>query len=461
MIEAPASRTTGVPGLDVVLGGGLSRRSLVTLVGAPGAGKTVLASQILFQAARAGESCAIFTSRSEGGEQYLEHIQQFPFFDPVLVGTAVQIYTLASHLGNPTKTPSAAIAETLRHTRARIVLLDGLQSAEAQHADIAALLATLATQVRYLDATALVTLTGSARDPELHPSLMSSDVIIGLDYQVRHRRHVRLLDVVKRRGGAQLPGVQSYQIDGEGVRVFPRLTSYPLPPARPATSARAPFGIPALDRLLDGGPNVGTTTLLAGTPGVGKTALGLAWALGAGADEHTLFVTFDEDPEQLAQKAALIGLDAASAQAQGRLTLLCFPAADLNPDAVGAAILSAVAAGRIARLVIDDLALVLEELGEQARSYLAALKRHLYRAGVSSLYLLELPHQGALQVTLPHLPVSALCDNVLLAQHDEQAGQLGSQVAVLRMRQSAFDATPQELVIGKRGIQVSSPEEEE
>jgi circadian clock protein KaiC len=417
---------------------------------------------MLFQAARAGESCAIFTSRSEGGEQYLEHIQQFPFFDPVLVGTKVQIYTLASHLGDRSKPASAAIAETLRHTRAKLVLLDGLQSAETQHIDVAAFLATLATQVRYLGAAVLVTLAGAARDPDLHPFLMSSDVIIGLDYQVRNHRHQRVLDVVKCRGRAQLPGLHTYQIDDEGVRVFPRLASYPLPPARPTNSARAPFGLPALDRLLDGGPNVGTSTVLAGAPGVGKTALGLLWAMaGAKQDEHALFVTFDEDPEQLVQKSAAMGLEVEQAQEQGRLTLRCLPAADLNPDAVGAAILTAMASGRIARLVIDDFALVLEELGAQAPSFLAALKRQLRGVGVTSLYLLEAPRRYDQEVVLPHLPVSVLSDNVLLVQQDVRAERRSTQVRVLRMRQSAFDATPQELVIGKRGIQVFSLEEKE
>ena len=447
MLDAAALVATGVPGLDAVLGGGLSRRSLVSIVGVPGAGKTVLASQILFQAARRGASATIFTSRSEGSDQYLEHLQRFTFFNPALIGSTVRLYTLASHLADQTVSPAAAIAATIQRTKSKIVLLDGLLGAEPPPLDYSTILSALATQVRYLDTTLLVTLAGSIRDPALYPNLIASDIIVSLNYQVCGHRHQRLLDVVKRRGQAQWPGLHSYRIGDGGLEVFPHITSYPLPAPRatPEPDARAPFGIAELDRLLGGGPPVGSCTLLAGTSGVGKTALGLAWATADPATQ-TLFVTFGEHPEQLVRKAAVYGLDAAGTHGPS-VAVLRFPPANLNPDEVGAAIISAVASGQIARLVIDELALLLEVLGKQARAYIAALNQQLYAAGVTSLYLLEVPYTRELQVSLPHLPVSGLSDNVMLVRHDEREGQRRRQLAVLRMRLSAFDPQPHELVV--------------
>src|SRR3712207_4731805 len=96
MADLTTTFATGIPGLDAVLNGGLTRRALTLIVGAPGAGKTVLASHILFNAVRTGMKALVVTAYSEGNEQYIEHMRSFGFFDPTLVGDAVQIFTLTS-----------------------------------------------------------------------------------------------------------------------------------------------------------------------------------------------------------------------------------------------------------------------------------------------------------------------------------------------------------------------------
>ncbi|KPV52079.1 hypothetical protein SE17_17580 [Kouleothrix aurantiaca] len=197
---------TGVFGLDTVLGGGLSRPSLVAIIGAPGAGKTVLASQILFHAARRGLKTIIFTSFSEGVEQYIQHMQPLEFFDTAMVGDAVQVFTLASQIRTEDASPDTAIARTIRASGAKVVLLDGFQSVEAQlpaDRSVRALLSALATQIRYLDATVLVTIAGDARDAQFHTEMTIADAAIALRYRVQGRRHERLVEIVKLRGRAQ------------------------------------------------------------------------------------------------------------------------------------------------------------------------------------------------------------------------------------------------------------------
>lgn len=92
MADLTTTVATGIPGLDAVLGGGLSRRALALIVGAPGAGKTVLASHILFNAARNGRKALVVTAYSEGNEQYIEHMGTFGFFDPALCQQRVYKY---------------------------------------------------------------------------------------------------------------------------------------------------------------------------------------------------------------------------------------------------------------------------------------------------------------------------------------------------------------------------------
>jgi circadian clock protein KaiC len=296
MTVSDALLPTGLPGLDAVLGGGLNRPALALIIGAPGAGKTVLASQIIFNAARQGLKSLVFTSYSEGNERYIAHMRTFGFFEPSLLGDTVQLFTLQSQFTAEDTSSAETLARTIRSTGAKVVLIDGFQGAVpllAEGQTVRGLLATLASHIRYLDVTLLLTIAGDARDQQLAAELTVADVAIGLEYTVQGRRHRRLLEVVKLRGRAQLAGLHSYMFNRNGVQVFPRIEVYPPPESRPHAQGRAPFGLPELDQLLGGGLNIGTTTLLAGAPGVGKTTLGLYWALAtAQTDAISLLLTF-------------------------------------------------------------------------------------------------------------------------------------------------------------------------
>jgi circadian clock protein KaiC len=454
---------TGLSGLDTILGGGFNRPSLAVIAGSPGAGKTVLASQIIFNAARHGLKTIVFTSFSEGPEQYIQHMHSLGFFEESLLGDSVQLFTLASLLRAEDTTPAAAIARTIRTTGAKVVLLDGFQGAEPLLPDeqgIRAILSALATQIRYLDATILVTIAGEVRDPKFHTEMTVADAAIGLNYSIQGRRHQRLLEVVKLRGRAQQAGLHSYSIDGSGVHIFPRIEGYPLPAARPITMERAPFDLPELDQLLGGGPNVGTTTLLAGAPGVGKTTLGLHWALAQSDPESvSVFVSFAEHPKQLERKAAAFGLDLHGAMENGRIRIIRLASADLNPDQVATLLLTELASPHVSRLVIDDMSLLLHELGDRTRDYLSALNDIVYAANATALYLLEIIAFEGLRVNLPNTPLAILGDNVIVVQQFEIDGELHRLLAVLRMRLSFFDRTLRELVLDESGIRILAPEE--
>jgi circadian clock protein KaiC len=463
MTNAVTTFTTGIPGLDAVLGGGLSRRALALIVGAPGAGKTVLASHILFNAARNGMKALVVTAYSEGNEQYIEHMHNFGFFDQTLVGDAVKVFTLAGLGTEEDPSPAKTIAGTIRQSGANVVLLDGFQGAELllpEQVHMREVLSALAIQVRYLDVTLLVTMAGDVRDTHLHSELTVADVAIGLHYSLAGSRHQRRLEVVKQRGRAQWPGLHSYRLDEQGIGVFPRLESYPLPATTPKSTERVPFGLAELDSLLGGGPTVGTTTLLAGAPGVGKTTLGLFWALAdARPDARTLFVTFGEHEEQLVQKARAFGLDLSTAQANGHISILRILSTDLDPDRVAAQVLGELASGEVSRIVFDDFTVLVHELGDRTRDYLSALNNMAYRQNVTCLYLLETVPFDGLRVQVMNTPLAVLGDNVIVVQQYQIKGQLRRLLAVLRMRLSFYDHTLRELVLDESGVRVLPPSE--
>ncbi len=462
MTKSDALLATGLPGLDAILGGGLNRPTLGLIVGAPGAGKTVLASQIMFHAARQGLQTLIFTAFSEGNDQYIAHLRSLEFFEPALLGDRVQLFTFQSQLTAESLSPAGAIVRTIRSTGAKIVLIDGFQGAAPllpEGQSVRALLAALAVQLRYLDATLLLTIAGDARDPQFGAELTIADVVIGLAYTIEGRRHRRLLEVAKQRGRAQLAGLHSYTLDRSGMRVFPRIEVHPQPEARPHAGARAAFGLAELDQLRGGGLNTGTRTLLAGAPGVGKTTLGLHWALTtAQPDAVSLFLTFSEYPEQLEHKAAAFGLNLQAALAQGAVRVIRIAAIDLDPDRVSAIVLAELASGPVQRLIVDDIAVLLHELGDRTRDYLSALNDILYGADITSLYLLEIPAFEGLRVNLANTPLAVLGDNVLVVQQYEIDGGLRRLLAVLRMRLSFFDRTLRELVLDEQGVRVLKPE---
>jgi circadian clock protein KaiC len=462
MTNAEDILATGVPGLDTLLAGGLDRPALAVIVGPPGAGKTLLASQILFHAARQGFKSLVVTSYSEGNEQYIQHMRSLAFFDAGLLGDSVQILTLASLLTETDETPAGAITQAIRSSGAKLVLLDGFQNANpllpGEH-EVRALLAALAIQIRYLDATILVTIAGEPRDPTMYSEMTVADVAIGLRYTVQGRRHQRLLEVVKLRGRGQQPGLHSYRITSRGMEIFPRIEGLRIAAQRPRTSERAPFHLPELDQLLGGGPNVGTTTLLAGAPSVGKTTLGLHWALGeAAADSVSVFVSFSEQPEQLERKAAAFGLNLRPAIASGAIRVLRFAPTELDPDAVAAALAEELASPSVSRLIIDDISVLLHELGERARDYLGALNDLVYATNVTGLFLMEIPPFEGLRVPQANTSLAALGDALIVVQQYEIADELRRLIAVLRMRLSFFDRTLRELVIDTQGIRILAPE---
>src|SRR5689334_4525953 len=121
---------TGLPGLDTILGGGFNHPSLAVIVGPPGAGKTVLASSIIFNAARQGLQTIVVTSFSEGIEQYVQHMRSFGFFEASFLGQSVQLFTLASLVAAEDMAPATALARAIRASGAKVVLLDGFQGAD-------------------------------------------------------------------------------------------------------------------------------------------------------------------------------------------------------------------------------------------------------------------------------------------------------------------------------------------
>ena len=273
---------TGVRGLDLILGGGLEPGAVVVVAGAPGTGKTILAQQICFAVGTTGHKGVFYTTVSEPDTKLVRHLEQFSFFDKGSLGSRVEHIHLGDFL-RPARPEGLAplVSEIVRKTldeEPAIVVVDSAKMLRdfADERELRGALYDLTG--RFAETRTVLLLVGEYTAEELGSGVEFSlaDGIIQLEYEAREPVDRRTLRVVKMRGGSSVPGRHTFQIDSEGVRIFPRIETL-VPSAVAPVTGRISSGIPGLERLMPGGMRHGDASLVMGPSGVGKTTFALRW----------------------------------------------------------------------------------------------------------------------------------------------------------------------------------------
>ncbi|HEY1015340.1 MAG TPA: ATPase domain-containing protein, partial [Herpetosiphonaceae bacterium] len=232
--------STGNPELDLVMSGGFPGGALSLIVGPPGAGKTVLATQLAFAAARGGRKVVYLTNVSESHARLIKHIRALSFFDEQLLTRSLNLVSVNTAIQSQgSEATINFIADVARDAQAELVVIDsylGLQqliAADSQKRRET--LFNLMARLRLLGASTVLVGEYPAAALGSEPEFAVADCVIELAYEPQGMRRRRLLSVLKMRGTAFLEGLHPCAITARGVEVFPRLESLPAPaPFRPA-----------------------------------------------------------------------------------------------------------------------------------------------------------------------------------------------------------------------------------
>ena len=250
---------TGVPGLDQILGGGLPEFSFNLIAGAPGAGKTTLAQQIMFALSGPDRPALYFTVVGEPPLKMLRYQQQFSFFDMARVNESVRYVNLSQDVVDGTlEKLLGRIVQEVEATSPGVVVVDSFrtvaQAAERTQngdLDLQHFVQQLAVRLTSWEATTFLVGEYQPSETEQNPVFTVADGLLWLDQSLDRNSMVRKMQVMKMRGQAPIPGLHTFRITNDGVQVFPRVIVGPEEKSRPAvTVGKAQTQTPstALDR---------------------------------------------------------------------------------------------------------------------------------------------------------------------------------------------------------------------
>lgn len=456
---------TGVPELDLVLGGGLLPGSLVVVAGGPGTGKTILAQQICFAVGTPEHKAVYYTTLVEPHVKLISYLDSFEFFDRSALEQRVDFL----HLGDimleergPDDDPlGPVITEIVRvcfETKPALVVIDSAKSLR-DFVDPAALrkvIYDLAGKVAHSETTVLFLGEYSPDELGNSPEFSLADGIVELAYEAREPVDRRWLRVRKLRGAAPLGGKHSFSITEPGITVYPRLETIALPPeAQKPVGERIASGIPKLDELMGGGIHHGEATAIVGPSGTGKTGVSLHFVVqGLNEGERCLYVSFQESPSQLVEKAASFGWDLATPLESGLLTIHHVPGEELDLDKVAAAMRAELADGDVRRVAVDSLGELVFAARELDRlpAFARALTGFIGAGGASALITSDTPTTST--IVDPLAGLSFLFHNIVLLRYIEIESETRRSLSIFKMRGSDHAKGVWQCEVGENGLSV-------
>jgi circadian clock protein KaiC len=460
---ADEKAATGIVGLDEILRGGLPKHQMYFVQGDPGAGKTTLSFQFLLEGVRRGEKALYVTlsasqrdlervARSHGwdinGIDVYEHFQtagatDTTIFRPAEIELAKTVRSILDVIDE--RQPDRVVIDSLGEIR---LLSESPLRYRRQ-------LLTLKEFFRDRSVTALVLddRTVAARDSEVQ-GLAEGVITLGVTAPTYGNTR-RTLEIVKLRGVSFRGGYHDFTIEKGGLVVFPRLSAGQHVVSREAGIIAS--GIPEIDSLVGGGLEKGSTTMIMGPAGVGKSSLAMQFAMSAAsAGERVVFFIFEEHRTVFLKRAASLGFDLAGLIKTGCIVVHQIDPAEMSAGEFAHTVRTVVETGESSIIVIDSLNGYFNAMPEEhfLTLHLHELLSYLTDAAVTTLLIVS--QHGALGHVSSPVDVSYLADSVILLRYYETRGSFRRAISMLKKRTSAHEQTVRDYQLTGNGVRVGA-----
>lgn len=468
MTAASAPRlSTGIAGLDDILGGGLTPQRVYLVEGSPGTGKTTLGLQFLLDGVARGES-GLYITLSETADELAAVAESHgwsiaPLAVFELAGETALDLDSQQSIFHPSEVELAEttrdVMEQVDRLRPQRVVFDSLSEMRLLAQNPLRYRRQILALKQFFSARACTVLllddkTGASSDQHLHSIAHG---VISLDQMAKeYGKERRRVNIIKMRGIRFRGGYHDYVLETGGITIFPRLVAAEhqgdfVPEARSSGSAE-------FDRLLGGGLVRGTNTLMVGPSGVGKTTLTTGCMLAAlMRGENAAFYLFDEGIGTFFARSSALGLDLRPYASSGQLQIHHIDPAELSPGEFAQMLRCAVEDRKVTFIVIDSLNAYLQAMpGEQFLTLqMHELLSYLNLQGVTTM--LVLGQHGLIGEVRTDVDLSYLSDTTVLLRFFESNGHLHRAMTVIKSRTAAHALTIHELRLGDGGVRIGAP----
>ncbi len=461
---------TGIAGLDDILHGGLPAGYLYLFEGDPGTGKTTLALQFLLEGLRNGES-VLYITLSESKEELIQvarshgwPAESLPISELIPPEDDLKPeaqYTVFHPSEVELSDTIAAILKQVDDAQPQRLVFDSLSELRMLARDPLKYRRQILAMKRHLSGRNCTVLLLDDRTSGDNADLQLQSIAHGVlvmqslnrDYGIRRRR----IEIRKLRGSSFREGYHDYNIHTGGLHIYPRLIASEHRPGferQPVAS-----GIDELDDLFRGGIDTGTSTLLIGPAGCGKSSIAFRYAWSAAErGEKSMIFTFDESMSTLIERARGLGMEPAPLMKKGTLDVQQVDPAELSPGEFVARIRDLVDRQQLRVLVIDSMNGLLNAMPNE--QYLAMQLHELFaytgQQGIATIITLAQSGVIGLAMQSP-VDVSYLADTILLFRYFERAGELRRALSVVKKRTGPHERTIRELFLDHGRVKVGKP----
>jgi circadian clock protein KaiC len=460
---------TGVPGLDEILGGGFIAERMYLIDGNPGAGKTTFAMQFLSQGVKDGETCLYVTlsetaqelrSAAESHNWTLDGIEILDLIvDPSELEGDGQLTMLHASEVELTETTRKLIAAIDRHNPSRLVVDSLSEMRLLAQSSLRYRRQVLALKQLFLGRSCTVVMLDdrTAEGPDLQLHSIAHAVISLEATSPPYGRLRRQLEVRKFRASDFSSGLHDFSIERAGIKIFPRLVASDHLLAYKQSLVQS--NVPSLDDLMGGGLARGTSTLLIGPPGCGKSTIAIQYAAAAAArGEHAAIFMFDETKAALLLRCQGIGMRINEGDGPGEIRLRQVDPAEVSPGEFVALVRAAVEQAGARVIVIDSLNGYLNSMphDDYLDAQLHELLSYLNNTGVTTFLVVA---QSGLMGSTMSAPVEAsyLADTVVVLRYFEHRGNVKKAISALKKRTGSHEEAIREIWFDDKGIHLSEP----